>query len=391
MYDLAIIGAGPAGSTAGRRAGKLGLKTLIIEKEEFPRYKPCGGALSEQAMSYLDFTVPSHLHEKEVYGARVHYEDQVIEKHKEYRIATLVTRSVLDNYMLSKAKEVNVKINMGEKVNNCEEEEKYVVVNSTKDIYKAKFVIIAEGAHGKLKKIVRNRIKKNEFGICMVTEIEEINKNIDQYIFNAIDIHLGVVDLGYGWIFPHDNYYSVGVGGIAKGMPQTKTVIKNFLQANGFTSSGCNLRGHLIPVGGIKRKLSSSRIILCGDAAGLVDFFCGEGIAYAIRSGQIAVELIYDVLMKTKKIPINKYEFTCEREFGNNLKYSLLLSKMMHRFPWLFLKTFTKNTEMISKFLEVPARKSTYKDFIDWLMPKIPKHLLNTCMYRNNQKVEKHI
>ncbi len=382
MYDLAIIGAGPAGSSAGRVAGKLGLKTLIIEKEEFPRYKPCGGAFSEHAMSYLDYSVPPFIHEKEVYGARVHYQDQVIEEHKEYRIATIVTRSVLDNYMLSKAKEVNVKINMGEKVIYCEEMEHCIVVKTTKDQHKAKFVIIAEGAHGKLNKLVRKRINKDEFGICMVTEIKENNKIIDQYIFNAIDIHFGVAKLGYGWIFPHNNYYSVGVGGIAKSMPHPKKVIKDFLHVNGFANNGNTLRGHLIPVGGIKRKLTNSRLILCGDAAGFVDSFYGEGIAYAIRSGQIAVELIYDVLMENKVIPVNKYELTCEREFGSNLKYSLLLSKMMHSFPWLFLKSFTQNSEMIDKFLEVPAAKSTYKNYIEWLIPKIPKYLLTSYMHK---------
>ena len=46
MYDLIIIGGGPSGASAGRRAGKLGLNTLLLEKEEFPRYKPCGGGLS---------------------------------------------------------------------------------------------------------------------------------------------------------------------------------------------------------------------------------------------------------------------------------------------------------------------------------------------------------
>ena len=47
MYDLIIIGGGPSGASAGRKAGKLGLNTLLLEKEKFPRYKPCGGGLSE--------------------------------------------------------------------------------------------------------------------------------------------------------------------------------------------------------------------------------------------------------------------------------------------------------------------------------------------------------
>ena len=66
MYDLIIGGGGPSGSAAGRAAGKLGLGTLLIEKEEFPRYKPCGGALSEHAISYLDFRIPDYIQERDM-------------------------------------------------------------------------------------------------------------------------------------------------------------------------------------------------------------------------------------------------------------------------------------------------------------------------------------
>ena len=59
MYDLIIKGGGLSGASAGRRAGKLGLNTLLLEKEEFPRYKPCGRGPSEHAISYLYLEPPS--------------------------------------------------------------------------------------------------------------------------------------------------------------------------------------------------------------------------------------------------------------------------------------------------------------------------------------------
>lgn len=54
MHDLIIIGGGPSEASAGRRAGKLDMNTLLLEKEEFPRYKPCGRGLSENAIYDLD-------------------------------------------------------------------------------------------------------------------------------------------------------------------------------------------------------------------------------------------------------------------------------------------------------------------------------------------------
>ena len=106
MYDLIIVGGGPSGASAGRRAGKLGLNTLLLEKEEFPRYKPCGGGLSNHAISYLDFELPQDVIEWEVTGAKVFFKNQLIEAHKDYRLSVMVSRYIFDNLLLEKAKEV---------------------------------------------------------------------------------------------------------------------------------------------------------------------------------------------------------------------------------------------------------------------------------------------
>ena len=103
MYDLIVVGAGPAGSAAARAASKAGLKVLIVEKETFPRYKPCGGALSDRAISILDFSLPESLCERNITSIKMHFHDKVVEGYKGYRLATLVTRSKFDHFILQKA------------------------------------------------------------------------------------------------------------------------------------------------------------------------------------------------------------------------------------------------------------------------------------------------
>jgi len=374
MYDLIIIGGGPSGSAAGRLAGNTGLKTLLIEKEIFPRYKPCGGAFSEQAMSYIDFDIPQYIYERNIFGARVHFRGNFIEKRKDYRIATLVTRSVLDNYLLNKAKETGIEIKTGEKATSFRENYEYVELFTDKGAYKARFVILAEGAQGNLKNGIRKKDGKNEYAICIVTEVEEENRKIDQYICDAIDIFFGIANRGYGWIFPHEKYFSVGVGGLASDFTNPRKAMIDFLNLHGFTGK-YKLKGHLMPAGGIERRIVSSRVVLSGDAAGFVDSFYGEGIAYAIRSGQIAVEVISRIL-KNGVGSLSNYESVCRSEFGENLKYSLILSRMMHSFPRIFFKVFTSCEEVLDKYLEVPASKQTYKSYIKWLLPRVPKFFL---------------
>jgi geranylgeranyl reductase family protein len=375
MYDVIIVGGGPAGSAAGRLAGRMGLSSVLFEKHHFPRYKACGGALSEQALSYLDFDLPKNLIERDVYGARVHYRNSVMERHKDYRIATLVSRASLDNYLLDKAKETGIEVHTGWKVDAFEEAPDHVTVYADGTTYKARFLIISEGAHGHLKNKIRRADKKDEFSICVVAEIPEKNKIIDNYIRDAIDIHLGIATGGYGWIFPHKVYFSVGIGGIARDIVRPREVMRNFLLSHGF-SDQYELKFHLIPVGGIERTIASNRVLLCGDSAGFVDPFYGEGIAYAIRSGQLAVEVITDYLEGNNGNVSQEYKKRCEGAFGSNLRSSLRLAKLVHRLPQIFYRVFTNNEEVLDKYLAVPTLKSNYKEYIKWLIPRVPRYLL---------------
>jgi geranylgeranyl reductase family protein len=374
MYDIIIVGAGPSGSAAGRQAGKLGLNTLLIDKQSFPRSKACAGAVSEEAMAYLGFDIPSDIIEKEIFGVRVHYKNHVIEKHKDSRLAILVTRSNYDNYLLRKAEETGIRINIPEIVYEYHMAEDYVSVVTNKNSYRSKYLLIAEGAHGSLKYTIRKKDKKNEYGICVVTDISEKEDLIDKYIHNAIDLYFDIANRGYGWIFPHNNYYSVGIGGLAKDITNPKQIMESFLSKNGFHGQ-YDLKIHLIPSGGINRRLACSRVLLCGDAAGFVDSFSGEGISYAIRSGQIAIQCIGKNISQYATVS-KKYEKCCYDEFGEDLKYSLLFSKLMHGFPNIFFKIFTSNAEILDRYLDISARKTTYKQYFKWLLTRLPKYIL---------------
>jgi geranylgeranyl reductase family protein len=376
MLDLIIVGAGPAGSSAARLAGTLGLNTLLIEKEQFPRYKACGGAVTERALSYLGFDLPSDLCEATVFAARVHYRGRSIEAHKDQPIANMVSRSAFDTYLLEKARETGVSVSLGEGVLELEEKGEVVEVSTNEGTYGAAFVIVAEGAQGTLKHHVRRRDGKNEYGVCLVTEVPCSEETAGRFPQDAIDIHFGIGGMGYGWVFPHGRYYSVGLGGLASSLRRPRDVLAEFLRVNGFDGRH-RLKGHVIPVGGIRRTLGSGRVLLAGDAAGFLDSFTGEGIAYAIRSGQIGVEAISRALSQGGHPRLSRgYEAICEKEFGSNLRYSLLLARLMHRFPGVFFKLLAGDQEVIDNFARVATGRWTYKRYLRRLLPRLPKYLL---------------
>ncbi len=391
-YDIIIIGAGPAGSSAAYRAARAGLNTLIIEKDNFPRYKPCGGAISKLSMQYLNFPIPKDLIQKKIFGARIHYGNNVVEKHKKDLLAVLVKRDEFDYFLLNKSKKAGAEVRQNEKVIDFYCSKKEVTVKTNITHYRTKFLIIAEGCHGRLKNKIRKQDKKNEYGICLVTEVPEKSTNINKYIKKAIDIHFGVAQLGYGWIFPLKNHYSVGIGGIAANLTDPTSVMNKFVKDNKLEKQIKNnklkYKAHKIPAGGIYRETVGNRTVLVGDSAGFVDSFTGEGIAYAIRSGQLAAEVIEQIIKENSFIVnLSQYERLTMKEFGYDLKYSLLVSKIMHRIPSLFFRIFTSSDGIIDKYLDVAALKITYKEFFMWLAPRVPLYLLKTLI--PNQSNEK--
>ena len=381
MYDLIIIGGGPSGASAGRAAGKKGLFTLLLEKENFPRYKPCGGALSSYGLSCLDFKLPDSIIERNISTVRIRFRDSFVDGIKESNLVLLISRKVFDNYLLEKARETGIEVHTGEKVLDCIEKEDCVEVKTTDNTYLASFVLIAEGSEGVLKHKVREKDKRTDYSLALVTEIPEQDEKIKNRLPDTLELHFGIAHGGYGWVFPHSGYYSVGITGIARDLMHPKKVLQEFLKENGFPDE-YRIHSHIIPLGGIPRKIISSRLILSGDAAGFVDAYSGEGLSYAIRSGQLAAEAVADTVMYDRKLKNLKiYESNCKHEFGNYLASSLKLEKMMHRFPEISFKLAVSNREILDKYLDEAVINRNHKEYVRWL-------LLNFCLSEPVSKIK---
>jgi len=324
------------------------------------------------ALSYLDFELPSSLLAREMRGIRIVYKGQKLEKYFPKRIGVLVDRESFDDYLLKMAGESGADILFGEKVMDLTEEEKGLKVVTGKGTYETHYAIIAEGAQGKLKHKVRKKDKRDEYAVSLVAEIEEGRGRINDTQEDIIEVHAGLLKRGFGWVFPHRGYYSVGIAGLAKHLEEPMERMADFLNSSGFSSSS-RIHTHLLPAGGIKRRLTTSRIVLAGDAAGFVDAFYGEGLSYAIRSGQMAGELISRIMKEKGSAALDDYHSLVRDEFEMRLRYSLKLSKFAHSFPFFF-DLGIANDAILDKFIDLALYRSSYRDLMKWLIPRIPKY-----------------
>ena len=140
------------------------------------------------------------------------------------------------------------------------------------------------------------------------------------------------------------------------------------------------IRGHFIPLGGIKRRIAANRILLAGDAAGFADPFHGEGITHAIISGKLAAGAVIDCLRKGHEpaTAVSQYTGECERLIRKQLRVSLYMARLFDRFPKLFVRIFLDNRATFDRYLEIPAGRTDYRRFLRWLAVRIPFYLASS-------------
>ncbi len=327
MYDLIVVGAGPAGSSTAIAATKAGLYVLLLEKESFPRYKPCGGSLSNKVFSILDFSIPDELCERTINCARVHFRRKIVEGQgqKGDPLFTLITRSAFDDFLLQKAIEGGCNT-ATMKVMGYSQKDDHVQVITKRKKFKSKFLVIASGCQSPLKGGIQERETRDRYGISVVTEVPEDEEKIQKRLGNSVDLYFDAANAGYGWVFPHKGYCSVGIWGQASQLNNLRSSMQNFLLRLGFNGN-YRLHGHIIPLGGISRVVGKGRVLLAGDSAGFVDPITGEGIYYAIRSGQIAAEAIINQDLADVA---RTYDDMCKKDFAEDLGNAYRLQHLLN-------------------------------------------------------------
>ena len=384
MYDAIVIGTGPAGSTAARHIAAAGFDTLIVEKEALPRVKTCGGALSEYALSNLGLKLPNSLIERECFGARIRYRTCSLESEARERLTVMVSRDKLDHHLANCAVDAGAELIEGVRVISTHTGEDCVVVETTEGTFRSKVVIGADGVNSVCAKNVRPPFTPQEICFALEAEIPASNECIDEYILNKGEFHFGVVPKGYGWVFPKDGHFSVGIANRSQDFSRPIDAYRDFVKGLGFDCTNVKPRGHFLPIGGLDRKTYANRILLVGDAAGYVDAFLGEGMAYAIASGNMAAETVIEAYRKDdfSQGSLSSYHKRCMDSFLPNLKYSYIFSEIFYRFPNLSSRILVNNEIVLNKFIYLAKGRLGYLSFIKWIVLRLPYYLIKDAIGR---------
>lgn len=298
-YDLVVVGAGPAGITAAREATQAGLRTLLVESSSLPRRKSCGGMLNEYAQRFLEGVAPLP-HGMVLDPAWVNFRyydwDRKIKKPCSLRFAN-VDRAIFDEWLLNLLPD---RVDVWDKSTfvSCADEGCGVDVQLRRDGREAhvhaRWVIGADGARSAVRRSHPAWPQTQSY--TTVQEYVEIEPGSVEPYFDCIYSRHIDPAYGYGYIVPKGDVAIVG----SVFFPKTKGVTAMHEKA-------LATWGQRYPLGAARRREGGSaiqvkdandiiagqgRVLMAGEAAGIMSPSSGEGISFALNSGKLAGQAV---------------------------------------------------------------------------------------------------
>jgi flavin-dependent dehydrogenase len=273
----------------------------------------------------------------------------------------MVMRARFDAFVLSQARaQVRDSTTV---VGVVEERDKVWVSTADGQELAARYLLGADGANSVVSRALGLRQKK-VLGAAIEAEVKVDARTMAEFAQTAL-FEFGAVPGGYLWVFPKKKHLSVGIAVFGKSRADLRGILRREMTGFGIELDSTPLHAHPLPVHWYHERLSTERVLLVGDAAGLVDPLLGEGIRYAVRSARLAAEAI-------AKDEVRAYTPGVQQETGAGLRRARWLARLFYGLPRLCFLMGVRNPRMIQIFADMLDEQASYFD----ICKHIPSALL---------------
>ena len=290
-YDVAVVGAGPAGSSAARSAARAGARVLLLDRTALPRYKTCGGGLIGPTLAHLPGQPPARATVRR--ASFTLRGGSPLERTADRPMVLTAARTELDDWLARAAVDAGAELRTGCAVTAWHDDGRSVELTTATGRVRAAVVVAADGTSSRLARAVGMVPARVDLGL----EVELAAGALASRWADRIHLDWGPLPGSYGWVFPKGDSLTVGVIA-ARGRPEeTRRYLADLLRWQGLTGLRVlHDSGHLTRCRAPSSPLGAERVLLAGDAAGLLEPWTREGISFAVRSGELAGQIAADHL-----------------------------------------------------------------------------------------------
>ncbi len=337
------------------------MKVLVVEKERLPRYKACGGAIPRPTLERFPFAFDEVVRAAPA-EARFEFPGlPAVDAALPDQPVVMVMRSEFDSFLLARS---GAEVLDGTAVSEVSETARAVQARANGRLLTARYLVGADGAVSRVARLLGLR-QNAQLGGAIEAEVPMgDDKALRASCGRRALFSLGVIACGYAWVFPKGDGLSVGICQLRRGRADLRAILKREMARLGIGLEGIRLHGHSLPYYQApnwpfwrhqpQERLSTRRCVLVGDAAGLVDPLVGEGIRYALSSGQLAAKAILED-------DLSNYEAVIWDQFGHSLATAGLTAHLFFRWPAICYKLAIVNPATIRLFLDVLTERASYQ------------------------------
>lgn len=313
MKHIAIVGGGPAGALCAEKLSDAGFNVSLFD-EHLAWEKPCGGGLTHKAIEKYPFLLDGPAAKKQVHAAELISSRGHRARFQMSRPLVIYSRAVLNGLLLGRAEAAGCKMHHA-RVTRVDTSGPQVSLTAAGIEHSADFVVLAAGARNQLlpgTTPLRPRDLEVTLGYFIPAKEEMIKiKFLDRMS-------------GYLWSFPRTDHLSVGI--CAKMAQYTTQRLRNlldtFIREEKIPVAGAQFYSHVLPspeLGTLRhRKIAGRNWALAGDAAACVDPITGEGLFYALRSGDLLAQSL--IAAQPENYPARlRAEFISDLEIATRL------------------------------------------------------------------------
>ena len=286
-WDVAVIGAGPAGLSAALAAAGAGARTVVVERAAHPRYKTCGGGLIGASLAAAGGQVQVPARDT------VHTVTATLNGRRRFTrrdpvpLLAMVSREEFDDALRQAATAAGVTLRQRAPVRGIGQRggQAWARLADGTEL-RAPVLIGADGSAGVTARHAGVRFQQTDLGL----ELEiPVPATVAGQWRGRLLLDWGPIPGSYGWVFPKGDRLTLGVIAARGYGERTRQYLRDFATRLGLAHYPAERdSGHLTRCRADGSPLRAGRVLVAGDAAGLLEPWTREGISFALRSGAMA-------------------------------------------------------------------------------------------------------